>query len=249
MLKATISKPDVFRDSITTIGELIDEGIFKINKNGMELTAADRAMVALVNFKLPATLFDEFKVDEDQKIAINISNLVSILKRLKSDDKLILELKGNKLEITMENSSSRKFTLPLLEITQEELPPVDQLDFKAKVKLKSEVLKSGIEDADIVGDSVVFEANNERFALRAAGDITSAELILQKGNKNLVELSAIGVVTSRYPLEYLKKMVKASKLSEDVSIKWSKDYPIRMDFSTIDKVSLGFVLAPRVSED
>jgi DNA polymerase III sliding clamp (beta) subunit (PCNA family) len=105
MFKAVMSKSDVFRDSITTIGELIDEAIFKVDKNGMSLIAADRAMVAVVDYKLPPTIFDEFKIDGEEKIAVNISNLVSILKRIKPKDKLFLELKDNKLEIFMENSS------------------------------------------------------------------------------------------------------------------------------------------------
>ncbi len=249
MFKIAMSNPDIFRDSITTIGELIDEGIFKIDKNGMTLIAADRAMVAVVDFRLPPTVFDEFKVEGEQNLAVNISNLVSVLKRIKPKDKLIMELKENKLEITIENSSSRRFVIPLLDISQEEIPPISELDFKAKVRIKTDVLKSGIEDADIAGDSIIFDANNEKFSMRASGDITSTELTLQKGNKNLVDLNITGSVSSRYPLEYLKKMLKASKLAEETSLKWAKDYPMRLDFSTLDKVSLGFVLAPRVSED
>lgn len=248
MFKAVMSNSDVFRDSIMTIGELIDEGIFKIDKNGLSLVAADRAMVAVVDFKMPATVFDEFKADEE-KISINISNFVSVLKRVKPKDKLFMELKDNKLEVVMDNGSRRRFTIPLLDISQEEIPPIDQLDFKAHVKVKTEVLKSGIEDAEIVGDSVVFHASNDRFNMKASGDITSAELSLQKGNKNLIDISAIGEVTSRYPLDYLKKMIKGAKLAEDAIIRWSKDYPMRLDFTNVDKVSLGFVIAPRVSDE
>ncbi len=249
MFKAEMTNSGVFVDSITTIGELIDEGIFKVDKNGMTLIAADRAMVAVVDFKLPATIFDEFEVDKEQSIAINISNLVSVLKRVKPKDKLSMELKENKLEIVMDNSSKRRFTVPLLEISQEEIPPINELDFKAKVRVKTDVLKSGIEDADIAGDSIVLEANSEKFNMRASGDITSTELSLQKGNKSLLDLNVTGNVAARYPLDYLKKMVKAGKLADETSLKWSKDYPMRLDFSSVDKVSLGFVIAPRVTED
>ncbi len=249
MFKAVMSKPDVLKDSVTTIGELIDEGIFKVDKNGMSLIAADRAMVAVVDFKLPPTVFDKFEVKEEKKIPVNISNLVSILKRVKSKDKLKMELKDNKLEIVIENSSKRKFTVPLLEISEEEIPPIEDLDFKAKVKLKTDVFKSGIDDADVVADSVVLGANEEKFSMKATGDITSTELSLQKKNKSLIDFSVTGNVVSRYPLEYLKKMIKASKLTDETVIKWSKDYPMRLDFSSVDKVSLGFILAPRVTED
>jgi len=240
----------ILKDSICTIGELIDEGIFKVNKDGLGLVAADRAMVAVIDFKLPATLFDDFKVDKEQNIAVNMTNLVSVLKRIGPNEKLEMELKDNRLEITMKNSSVRKFTVPLLDINQEEIPPINQLDFKAKAKIKSDILKSGIEDADIVGDSVVLEATKNSFAMRASGDITSTELMLEKGNESLLDISITGEpVKSRYPLDYLKKMIKAAKLSSDINIRWSKDYPMRMDFASVDKVSLGFVLAPRVSED
>jgi len=160
-----------------------------------------------------------------------------------------MELKENKLEIVMDNSSRRRFTVPLLDISQDEIPPIDQLDFQAKIRVKTDVLKSGIEDADIVGDSVIFEASPEKFNMKASGDVTSTELSLQKGSKSLLDLTASGSVVSRYPLEYLKKMIKAGKLADETTLKWSKDYPMRLDFSSVDKVSLGFVIAPRVAED
>ena len=249
MFKAFMSDSSLLRDSISTIGELIDEGIFKVDKNGLSLIAADRAMVAVVDFKLPATIFDKFEVDKEQTIAVNMTNLVSVLKRIGGNEKLELELKDNKLEIRMKNASTRKFMVPLLDITQEEIPPINQLDFKARVKVKADILKSGIEDADIVSDSIVFEANKDGFSLRASGDISSTELTLEKGNNALLDVNATGIVVARYPLDYLKKIIKASKLADEINLRWSKDYPIRMDFASVDKVSLGFVLAPRVSEE
>ncbi len=249
MFKAFMSDSSLLRDSISTIGELIDEGIFKVDKNGLSLIAADRAMVAVVDFKLPATIFDKFEVDKEQTIAVNMTNLVSVLKRIAGNEKLELELKDNKLEIRMKNASARRFMVPLLDITQEEIPPVNQLDFKARVKIKADVLKNGIEDAEIVSDSIVFEANKDAFNLRASGDISSTELTLEKGNNALLDINVTGVVSARYPLDYLKKIIKASKLADEINLRWSKDYPIRVDFTSVDKVSLGFVLAPRVSEE
>jgi len=249
VFKAVISDSTLLKDSISTIGELIDEGIFKVDKNGLGLIAADRAMVAVIDFKLPATIFDKFEVDKEQSIAVNMTNLVSVMKRIGANEKLEMELKGNRLEIRMTNASKRKFTVPLLDIKQEEIPPINQLDFKAKAKVKSDVLKNGIEDADIVGDSVVFEAAKDRFSMNASGDISSTELILEKGNDALLDLNATGIIKARYPLDYLKKMIKAAKLANEINIRWSKDYPMRMDFTSVDKVSLGFVLAPRVSEE
>ena len=98
-------------------------------------------------------------------------------------------------------------------------------------------------------DSVVFETMKDKFSMRAAGDISSTHLTLEKGNDALLDLKTEGIITARYPLDYLKKMIKASKLATEINLRWSKDYPMRMDFTSVDKVSLGFILAPRVSEE
>jgi len=49
-------------------------------------------------------------------------------------------LQDSKLEIVLENSSKRRFVLPLLELSQEEVPRIDQLEFSTKAVLSSDVL-------------------------------------------------------------------------------------------------------------
>lgn len=249
MFKAVLSKPMILTNSIATIAELIDEGIFKLKKDGVSFLAADRALVAVVDFYISSEAFDSYEIDKEHNIALNIASLLSVLKRASSRDKLSLELKDNKLEIRIENSSKRRFIVPLLDLTEEEVPPVDQLEFSAQVKIKPEIVQSGIEDAEIIADSVIFEISPDGFLMRAEGDISQTELRLEKGNDALLDLKTDGVVKARYPLDYLKKMIKAAKLSESVSIKLGQDYPMRLEFHPREKVSLSFVLAPRVSEE
>lgn len=248
MFKATLKNIGLLTDSISTIAELIDEGIFKIGKDGMSLIASDRAMVAVVDFKLSASAFEKFDVDKDQSIGIDIPNFLSVLKRASGNDRATFNLQDSKLEVILENASRRRFVLPLLDLSQEEIPAIDQLEFNTRAEVKSDVLQSGVADAEVVADSVLFEATPSRFGMRAEGDISSAQLELEKENKSLVGLKAGGDVKARYPLDYLKKMVKAAKIADSVVLEWGQDYPIKIGFKSGDKVSLSFVLAPRVSE-
>jgi proliferating cell nuclear antigen len=248
MFKASLNEPRIFVDSILTIGELIDEGIFKIDKNGINLKATDRAMVAAIDFKMLATAFDKFEVEEKLSIGLSITNFISILKRVKAGDKLAFELKDSRLEILIQNSSKRRFTLPLLELKEEELPQIEQLEFSCAAELKSDVLQAGLEDAEVVSDSVVISASPNKFSMIAEGDINRAELELEKGSEALLSINTKEETRARYPLEYLKKMIKASKISDKVKLEWGKDYPMKIGFKVEDKLSLNFVLAPRVEE-
>ena len=53
-------------------------------------------------------------------------------------------------------------------------------------------------------------------------------------------------IKSKYSIEYLKKMIAASKVSSTVKVQFNKDYPLKMEFLDLDKVMLSFILAPRV---
>ncbi|MEM5772641.1 MAG: proliferating cell nuclear antigen (pcna) [Candidatus Aenigmatarchaeota archaeon] len=249
MFKATLKDVGLLVNSISTIAELIDEGVFKLEKDGISLLASDRAMVAAVDFKISSSAFEKYEIDEEQSIGLDIPNFLSILKRASARDKATFSLQDSKLEIVLENSSKRRFVLPLLEISQEEVPRIDQLEFTTKAEMDSEILESGIEDAEVVADAVVFEASPSKFVMRAEGDISSTQLELEKGNESLKELKASGTVKARYPLDYLKKMIKAAKLTNVARIEWAQDYPLKLSFRVEDKLNLDFVLAPRVEEE
>ena len=53
---------------------------------------------------------------------------------------------------------------------------------------------------------------------------------------------------SKYSLEYLQKMIKATKLVDNVKINFSSDYPLKVDFAT-PFIDLSFILAPRVETE
>ena len=239
----------MLKNSIPIIAEIIDEGVFKVDSNGLSLLSPDRSMIAVVDFQLLASAFDDFKVTGEDLLGLNLSNLVAVIKRIKTGEKVTLskEEGSNVLEFTMQGKGTRRFEVPLLNINTEK-PPLDQLEFKGKIEMDSNILEEGISDADIVDDSVVFESNAELFKMWAKGDVSSSQLELKKGEEGLVKIEASESVKSRYPLEYLKKMIKASKFANKVALEFANDYPMRMVFKEMDKINLSFILAPRVEE-
>lgn len=246
--KATLSEPDLLIDSLSSIAEIIDEAVFKITPAGISLVAADRAMVAVADFHLAKSAFESFEVDSDQSIGLNMSNLLSVLKRASGKDKLSLNLMGNKLQIEMTNGGSRKFVVPLIDVTQEEIPQIEQLQFSVKAELHPDILQSGVEDAEIVSDSVTFHATPDKFIMKSEGDVSSAELEVQSGNPQLLSLQSGSEAKAKYPIDYLKKMIKAARIADSVTVQFGQDYPMKISFKSGDKASLQFILAPRMTD-
>jgi len=247
-MKVTIAEPEVLITSIATAAEIIDEGIFKFGKDGISLTAADRAMVAVIDLLISKDAFEEYDIKEEKEVGLNMTNFLSLLKRARGSDKVSLELAENRLILIIHNGTKRRFTVPLLQLTREEIPPIEQLEFKATITLKPEVLEDAIKDASVITDAATFHATKEYFKISAEGDVSQAELELKQGDEGLVDLQVEESSRAKYPLDYLEKILKAAKISDEVTIRFAQDYPMRIDFKYEGKARISMVVAPRVSE-
>ena len=81
--KITLSDVDLLKNSIPIIAEIIDEGVFKVAKDGISLLSPDRTMVSVTDLKLLSSAFDEYNVEADESIGLNMANFAALLKRLR----------------------------------------------------------------------------------------------------------------------------------------------------------------------
>ena len=247
-MKLSLAEPSYLKDSITIISELVNEARFKITKDAVELIAMDPANVAMVIFKLLSSAFTEYSIKDEVEIAINLNNLKQILKRAKSNDTVSLELEDNKLKIQLKSNTTRTFNLPIIELEEKE-QKIPDLKFPVTIIGDCEILNEAVEDASIVAESVAFEAESKKFNILAEGDLSQVKVEIPEGDNIKIEVEGSSKVRSKYSIEYLKKMVGASKLSEKVEIHFNNDYPLKLEYKELDKLMLAFILAPRVEND
>ncbi len=245
-MRLTLAEPKYLKESISIISELVNEAKIRISNDGIELVAMDPANVAMVIFRLLPTAFTEYDVEKPAEISINLANLKQILRRANPSDMLTLELEGNKLKIQLKSASTRVFSLPLIEIEDKE-QKVPELSFPVTIEAESGMLNEAINDAEIVSESVSFVAEPGKLSLQAEGDLNTAAIEIKDSDN--VKIIAKEKVKAKYSIEYLKKMIEGSKLSGKVLIQFNKDYPLKLTYSTVDKVMLAFILAPRVDTD
>lgn len=245
--KAVLAKPDVLKDSINAISALINEGVFNLGKDGISMKSMDSANVAMVDLLLLSSAFKSYELGEETEIGINIADLTNVLKRAKADDEVTLELDEGRLTISLSGKVNRSFDIPLLDIRGESKTP--SLEFPVSIELRTGIIEDGIADAEVVSDAVILEADPDNFIMRAEGDSRKTELKVDKENDSIVNLAATDHVKSIFPLDYLKKMFKASKLVDTATIQLGQDYPMKLDFRIKDQMQLEFILAPRIEND
>lgn len=249
-MKLVLAEPKYLKDSISIISELVTEAKLEIKKDRLELIAMDPANVAMVIFKLLSSAFVEYNIDKETEIAINLENFKKILRRSKPSDTLTLELdeKANRLKIQLKGESRRTFSLALIDYERSG-QKIPELEFKAKIKLPTTVFDEAIEDMDVIAESVAFVANPEMFLIKSESKTNEALTEITKDDETKIDLTEDKEREAKYSLEYLKKIAKACKIADYVEINFDDEYPLKADYKILDKLELGFILAPRVSND
>ena len=248
-MRLTLAEPSYLKESISIISDLVNEARFKITPDAIELVAMDPANVAMVVFKLLSSCFTEYDVKKDTEISINLSNLKQVLRRASPKDMLTLEMDSdNRLKIELRSNTIRTFNLPIIELEEKD-QKVPDLKFPVTIKTSSSILNEAIADVDVVGESVAFIAEPKKFTLHAEGDLNQAKIEIKEDEITKVAASSDEKIKAKYSIEYLKKMINGSKVSDEVVIQFNKDYPLKLEYKAIDKLMLAFILAPRVEND
>ncbi len=236
-----LENPAVLSRVIDIISELVSEVRIKVNEFGLSITAMDPANVSMVKFILPKNSFSMFETG-DEVLGINLDNLRRILKRAGSAGSIIMEKKGNLLNLKIHDRIKRNFNLSLIEIESEE-KDMPALEFSSIVEMNPQDLADSIDDCLVVADACSFSVKDGKFIIEARG-LNSA---MSEFSGDEAKINAENC-KSRYSLEYLQKFVKGAKLSDKVILKFANDHPLKMDIKN-NFMELSFLLAPRVETE
>jgi len=250
-MKLTLTEPRYIKDSIAIISDLVTEVNIKVTKDYMEIVAIDPANVAMVVYKLLSSAFSEYVVDGEKYLGVNLSNLNQVLRRVKATDMLTLELDEdkNRLNIRVKGTTLRNFDMALLD-TGEEEQKVPALTYQSKVETNNLLLNESIEDMGVIADSLSFGLNDGKFIIDSEGTLSTGKVEISADEETDIQNPQAQEFKSKYSVEYLKKITKASKLTNSVILKFGQDYPLTMEYAVLDKLHLSFILAPRrVSND
>jgi len=242
-MKLKLDHPKLFSEIIGIISELVLEVRLRVNKEGVSILAIDPANVAMVLFKLPTNAFSEFEVEIEEVLGVSLENLKAVLRRVKPGSVLVITREENELKLLIKDKITKEFNLALIDVEGEE-KKMPSLEFVSKIEMNGSDFSEAVEDCSVVADSCSFITEPDKFIIKAKGSLNSFKSEFSPDQLNIQAQNA----HSKYSLEYLQKIIKATKITDKVIINFSDDYPLKLDFIT-PFIELSFVLAPRVETE
>jgi proliferating cell nuclear antigen len=244
-LKMVLADAKIWKNIIESL-TLLDEANFIASERGIELRAMDPSRVAMVDFLLPASAFEEYVCSETARLGINLDEMTQIMRRAGSSDLLDMELEGTaKLVMTFKGQNVRSFGVSLLDLGESDYP-APSIDSKAKVKLTADALQQAVKDAEIIGDHIRIVANENGLTFSASSETKDVKVFVEKDSDVIAEFNVKEESSAMYSLSYLTEMTKAIKASELVMLAFSASMPIQLEFPIVAGGKLTYYLAPRI---
>jgi len=246
LFEVEVSGIEPFRNLIKALDAVVEEGCFDIGESHIRLIAMDPSHVAMVDFDLPGEFFDGYRCEGAPKLFINIGEFLKFLDRVERDEGVKIRLDEERARLVIQCTRpghSRRFTMPILEPLDEEVPQ-PKIVFKSSARILTQSLRQAIRDAELVSEHVKIEATGDMLKISAVGDMGSAFSEWERGADELLELKAEEDSGATFTLSYLRDITNTAGVSSEVAtLELTTDMPIRMDFE-LPQGRLVYYLAP-----
>ncbi|MBQ2832356.1 proliferating cell nuclear antigen (pcna) [Methanobrevibacter sp.] len=240
--KATLTNNNIFKTAFESIAKIIDEVTLTADNEGIRLRALDRSHITFVSMDLDVDLFDEYQCDVPEKISIDATEFLQILKHGKTNDILRLSVDENNLIIIFDGDATRKFNIRFIDDEYETAVP-PQIDHPINIKMPSDLLKDALNDMQLFSDKILFTIDQDYFKIHTQGTFGDGEVKYIHG-ENIQE-----TCQAMFNTEKVSDIMRASKFSKEVTVSLGNDMPLKITFELITGDGrLTYLLAPRLEE-
>lgn len=239
-MKAELNNPTILKTSFEAISNIVDEAQLECDTEGIRLRALDRSHIVFCKLELKESLFNTYQCPEPEKINIDTSEFMKVLKRAKNDDLVELETDETNLIIRFMGDATRTFKIRMIDM-EYEAPNPPAMDYDCNINLPVKILKDSVGDIGIFSDNILFCIDQDHFIISADGDFGDARV------KYIHCERVDGSAESLFSLDKINSMLKAEKFSDTVDIGLGDDLPLTMCFEMVTgDGEISFLLAPRL---
>jgi len=238
-------KNKIFRDVLETIIPIREESILKFTKESLSSKITDYGNVALVDVSVPTELFDDYLLDEDVEIGLNVKNLLLYTKLANPEDNI-------KIEIT----DRFKMLLGNFEIDIDILDPTymtsvsnlpDEFECKCLVDIE-EIRKIARAANQIRNDTLIFELDNLHENLTISTESEEESIRVETYVIDTSDKKSTHNLKSAYPVDFILGITNTlhNLGMQEIGLSFGNDFPTQLSSPLHETGKVVYYIAPRV---
>lgn len=234
MFRGRVEKLIDLRNLIDVLWKLIPEVNLEISPRGIIIQANDAVNVVQVTAKLARASFEEFSCTGEFIVGLSLRNLSTLLRLGNADDSVTISANREDPVISIEFQAKeypRKFEFKLNTIIVDlDVEDMSQNKYSAKVFTYSRPLLSMVKELSAVSPDLSISVNNARIKLSVKSELAGGNIDMRERNGEGLKISTSRNVRIDFSMKYLKKVMKAAKISDIVKISMEEDVPAQFLF-------------------
>ncbi len=249
MIRVRFADARIWRYVLRGIAEYLDVVGIKFHpEEGVRIKAMDPSHVMLIDFYIPRHAFDEFEVENEALLTINLETAAKVLRRATKNDRLVIISDGARISfgLVSRGGVERYFTMPLMATKYEEIPELS-LDLRVAAKMLGPTFATAISILSEAGETLKISATNEGVKLTSTSELGEIEFEFSTTTGTLIDYTPPEEqeFTNSYSLEYIEVIGKIAKLGETLTLKLGPDMPCELDLELSSGAILKAYIAPR----
>jgi proliferating cell nuclear antigen len=236
----------------------------EFNDDNLFIQGMDKSHVCLFNININSKWFTTYETTETINVVIDSTSIHTILSRSQENNTLVLMFENSQehvdihLLISADNGKSdngksdngknefnRYFQIPILDLEQDSLI-VPEVDYDAEFSLKTKQLCELTSQLILFGEILEISCSEDGIHLNTSGEHGKMTVNIPIDDLNEFTISEGEKLELSYSLNYIHKMCLTTKLSKDIEISISNDYPIRLKYDLGDESYVVFFVAPKM---
>ena len=246
LLKATIKNISEWKSIINAIGDIVEEGMFICNLDGITFRGMDPSHITLLDITFPSTSFEEFEC-ETSLFGIRINDFKTMLNGAGNSDTITLLIQDQtKMRVSIAGSLNMQYNLKLIEKTETNTP-IPKLDLKTKVIMSSGTLSKIISNLNSISEFITINCQSNMVQFSGKGEIGDAKIDLANDDPDIQSIESSEDSMSVYSLEYMYHAIKnIGKETKNINFEYSNNNPIHLMFELPSSTKVNYYLAPKI---
>jgi proliferating cell nuclear antigen len=262
----TITKTsEIWKSISSAIMTIIDEALFDAGPQGITFRSMDPSHIALIDINWPSSAFEKYHCDSTIKFGVRIDEFSKIIKRANANDSIeigvVLDNSSLNIKTQGDGGYLRNYKMRLIESSgiTSSLP---QMTFDSKIVIGIATLDKILSDVGAISEKITIDssgggisANKKTVIFSGDSDRGEARVTMDANDDKskvefLEEITVKETSKSTYNIDFISKIIRAigHQSSNLVTIEYSSNKPLRLEFLLSGIVKLQFYLAPRVQD-
>lgn len=244
-MKLVTDKIDKWKRWMRALSKIVDDVTLSITQEGVHHKSRDPSKASMISINFYKSSFKEYSLDRSRNIALDVDRFSKIVNTAGSSDSMTLTLDDNESEliVILEDGNKRKFSIPILSTTTEDIDDPKNLDFTTEVKTSARGILEDLKNVELIGERFVLEGTESEITISSSGG--QGTYTSSKSKEDLKEMNTSHSSRSVYQIDLLEKVLSSLSKSADITLRFGEDNPIEV-VSGDDDTTLRYLLAPIV---